>query len=210
MPEIPPPSRRRGLLLGIVALLVALATLVAFWCQPHPGLCTRGGIYWPVRQELKVPAFAQGDPRWADDPLGPTSANLHAEGCALTSAAMVLASYGIDTDPRQLNRFLTTHDGFTPQGWLDWDKAAGFAPGRCEKAYEDAPSHARIDCNLLRGNPVIVRIRFPSGITHFVVIAGKDGYEYLIRDPGAGSARGLYPLSEIASKIEALRYYRKL
>ena len=167
-------------------------------------------MYWPVRQELKVPAFAQGDPRWADDPLGPTAATLHAEGCAVSSAAMVLASYGIDTDPGRLNRFLTGHEGFTPQGWLDWDKAAGVVPGRCEKAYEDAPTHGLIDWNLLRGNPVIVRIRFPSGITHFVVIAGKEGLEYLIRDPGAGAARGLYPLREIASQIEALRYYRKL
>ena len=123
---------------------------------------------------------------------------------------MVLASYGIDTDPGRLNRFLSAHGGFTPQGWLDWDKAAEFVPGRCEKAYEDAPSYARIDGNLLRGNPVIVRIRFASGVTHFVVIAGKEGLEYLIRDPGAGAARGLYPLSELAPAIEALRYYREL
>ena len=123
---------------------------------------------------------------------------------------MVLASYGIDTDPGRLNRFLTQHEGFTPQGWLDWDKAAEFAPGRCKKAYEDDPSYGRIDWNLLRGNPVIIRIRFPGGVTHFVVIAGKEGLEYLIRDPGTGAARGLYPLSEIAAQIEALRYYRKL
>mgnify|MGYP001607066153 CR=1 FL=1 len=30
--------------------------------------------------------------------------------------------------------------------------------------------------------------------SHFVVIAGKDGFDYLVRDPGAGSAKGLYPL----------------
>ena len=150
------------------------------------------------------------DPRWADDPLGPTPATLHDEGCAVTSAAMVLASYGLEVDPGRLNRFLTEHEGFTPQGWLYWEKAAECVPGRCEKAYEDDASYARIDWNLLRGNPVIVRIRFPSGITHFVVIAGKEGWEYLIRDPGAGAARGLYPLSEIASQIEALRYYKQI
>jgi len=123
---------------------------------------------------------------------------------------MVLASYGIDTDPGRLNQYLTGHEGYTPQGWLYWEKAAEFVPGRCEKAYEDDPSFARIDWNLLRGNPVIVRIRFPSGLTHFVVIAGKVGFEYLIRDPGAGAERGMYPLSEIAPEIEALRYYRRL
>ena len=211
MLEKPKKSRCFWRLLGGAALLLVLVgTPLALWLKPQKNLCSRGGIYWPVRQELRVPAFAQGDPRWGEDPLGATSATLHAEGCAVSSAAMILASYGIDTDPGRLNRFLTGHEGFTPQGWLDWDKAAGCAPGRCEKAYEDAPSYARMDWNLLRGNPVIVRIRFASGTTHFVVIAGKEGWDYLIRDPGAGAPRGMYPLSEIAAQIEALRYYRKL
>ena len=181
-----------------------------YWGWARRDLASQGGIYWPGRLEIAVPSFAQGDPRWALDPLGPTEATLHAEGCAVTSAAMVLASYGIDTDPGRLNRFLASHEGFTPQGWLYWEKAAEFKPGICEKAYEDDPSYARIDTNLLRGNPVVVRIRFPGGMTHFVVIAGKEGFQYLIRDPGAGAARGLYPLSEIASPIEALRYFRRL
>ncbi|HJT82773.1 MAG TPA: hypothetical protein VJ719_16370, partial [Chthoniobacterales bacterium] len=64
--------------------------------------------------------------------------------------------------------------------------------------------------NLARGNPVIVRVRFRSGITHFVVIAGKEGFDYLVRDPGAGAAKGFYPLRELNSKIEALRFYEQL
>jgi len=195
-------------LLGAATLV--LVGLGAIWAWPHKPLPSQGGIYWPGRLELAVPSFAQGDPRWAKAPLGSTPGTLHAEGCAVASAAMVLASYGIDTDPGRLNRFLTQHEGFTPQGWLYWEKAAEFTPGRCEKAYEDDPSFARIDGNLLRGNPVIVRVRFPGGLTHFVVIAGKEGWNYLIRDPGAGASRGLYPLNELAPGIEALRYYRKL
>ncbi|MEI8234977.1 MAG: C39 family peptidase [Verrucomicrobiota bacterium] len=183
---------------------------LCLWAWPRKPLPSRGGLYFPWRLELKVPIFAQGDQRWAGDRLGASPGTLHAEGCAVSSAAMVLASYGIAADPGRLNRFLTTHGGYVGSGILIWEKAAEFAPGRCEKAYEDDPSFARIDANLLRGNPVIVRIRFPSGITHFVVIAGKKGWEYLIRDPGAGAARGLYPLSQLAPRIEALRYYRKL
>ncbi len=60
------------------------------------------------------------------------------------------------------------------------------------------------------GNPVIVRVRFRSGITHFVVIAGKDGFDYLIRDPGSGATKGYYPLRELGSDIEALRFYERL
>ena len=67
------------------------------------------------------------------------------------------------------------------------------------------PSYSLIDSNLARGNPVIVRVRFPSGITHFVVIAGKEGFDYLIRDPGAGRRR-VTTRGELGSNIEALRF----
>jgi len=49
-----------------------------------------------------------------------------------------------------------------------------------------------------------------GGVTHFVVIAGKDGFDYLVRDPGAGAAKGLYPLRELGSDIEALRFYEPI
>jgi len=198
-------SRLPVLLAALAVMVTALAWYEA-WPRPIP---SQGGLYFPRRVELAVPSFAQGDPRWRRDLLGQTPATIHAEGCAVSSAAMVLASYGIDTDPGRLNRFLTQHGGFTPQGWLYWEKAPEILPGHAEKAYEDLPSYARIDWNLLRGNPVIVRIQLP-GVKHFIVIAGKQGWDYLIRDPGAGANRGLYPLSEIAQQIEALRYYRKL
>ena len=205
------PFLKRGLprLLGAV-LLLALLLGAAWWAWPRKPLPSRGGIYLPWRLELKVPIFAQGDPRWGKDPLGNTPGTLHAEGCAVSSAAMVLASYGIDVDPGRLNRFLTRNEGYVGAGWLVWEKAAAYAPGRCEKAYEDDPSFARIDWNLLRGNPVIVRIRFPGGPTHFVVIAGKEGWDYLIRDPAAKAGRAMVPLAELVPAIEALRYYRRL
>ena len=41
-------------------------------------------------------------------------------------------------------------------------------------------------------------------------VVGKQGYEYLIRDPGGRYKDGLYFLSEFGSPIEALRFYRKL
>ena len=169
-----------------------------------------GGRYFFSRLELPVPGFRQGDERWRGDLLGPTPNTMGAEGCAVSSAAMVLASYGLDTDPGRLNAFLKTNEGFTPQGWLYWEKAAALAPDRVRHAYENLPSYYLIDHNLALRNPVIVRLRMPSGMTHFVVLAGKQGFDYLTRDPGAGAAKGLYPLREIGSRIEALRFYEKL
>ena len=197
------------LVLGGYSSLIVASGVWEKWNRKQP-VEASGGCYFFRRVEIPVPQFRQGDERWRGDLLGPTRNTLGAEGCAVTSAAMVLASYGIDTDPHRLNEFLIEHEGYTPQGWIYWEKAAELAPDLVRHVYEDLPTYHLIDSNLRDGNPVIVRLRYPHGVTHFVVIAGKDGFDYLTRDPGAGAAKGLYPLREFGSKIEALRFYRKL
>jgi hypothetical protein len=216
MGALRPPRRfpRLAILLGAVAALLLLAGVAGwqFWSgwNAQGVLEPRGGLYFVRRTTLEVPSFRQGDPRWREDFLGPTDGTLGAEGCAVSSAAMVLSYYGVDTDPQRLNTFLSEREGYTPQGWIYWEKAAELAPGKVRHAYEDLGSYRLLDENLWRGNPVIVKLRLQSGTTHFVVVAGKDGFEYLTQDPGAGAARGLYPLSELGSKIEGLRFYEKL
>ncbi len=201
-------------LLFVVAFLVLLSAVLGVyidWTWKRK-LSPRGGRYFFHRVELAVPSFRQSDEKWGDDPLGGVEANgtLGGEGCAVAAAAMVFQSYGIAIDPQQLNWFLTATDGYTENGWLYWDRAAWFAPDRVRHAYEDLPSYQLIDSNIARGNPVIVRVRLQSGVTHFVVIAGKDGFDYLVRDPGAGAAKGFYPLRDLGSDIEALRFYEPI
>jgi hypothetical protein len=198
-------------LIFILVVLVALLAMHIDWTWKRK-LSPRGGRYFFHRVELAVPSFRQSDEKWNDDPLGGIEANgtLGGEGCAVASAAMVFQFYGIETDPQQLNWFLTSIGGYTEQGWVYWDRAAWFAPDRVRHVYEDLPSYQLIDSNIARGNPVIVRVRLPGGVTHFVVIAGKDGFDYLVRDPGAGAAKGFYPLRELGSDIEALRFYERI
>jgi len=207
--------RAFGKITGLL-LLVSLAAGGFFawhwidgWTAKSNAVEPRGGLYFPRTVLHDVPHFAQADRRWADDRLGSTRGSLGAEGCAVAAAAMVLASYGADLDPGRLNRFLQGHGGYTERGWIYWEKAAEFAPELAEHVYEDDASHFLIDWNLLRGNPVIVRLRYPDGITHFVVIVGKQGHEYLVRDPGPRYVDGIYQLSEFGSPIEALRFYRQ-
>jgi Peptidase_C39 like family len=195
----------------VLVLVGASAAVYVDWTWKRK-LSPRGGRPFLTRVELPVPSFQQGDDKWRDDSLGgvPENGTIGGEGCAVAAAAMVFKFYGIDVDPQQLNWFLTATGGFTEQGWLYWDRAAWFAPDRVRHVYEDLPSYQLIDSNIAHGNPVIVRVRLGSGITHFVVIAGKDGFDYLVRDPGAGSAKGLYPLRELGSDIEALRFYQPI
>jgi Peptidase C39 family len=202
---------RKLRLVGWVIALAVVVLGVTLWLYAVPGkIASSGGLFFISRLVLPVQRFAQSDSRWADDPLGPTDSSMGSEGCAVTSAAMVLSYYGIDTDPARLNEYLTDHDGYTPQGWLFWEKAADFSPGVVRHAYEDLPSYYLIDTNLMRGNPVIVRIHLANGVTHFVVIAGKEGFDYLIQDPATHGAAGIYPLRSLAEKIEALRFYERL
>jgi hypothetical protein len=194
----------------LIFLVLAACGGLAFWavgwmeCRPLP---PSGGLFIPGKILIPGPHFLQADPRWGEDRLGPTQEPLASVGCAVTSAAMVLAGYGMETNPGSLNAFLQSlPDGYTPQGWLYWEKAA--RPDLLPH-YEDAPSYFLIDKNLLAGNPVIVRLRYPSGLTHFMVICGKQGFDYLVRDPGPGGLRGVYPLRDFGTPIEALRFYRK-
>jgi Peptidase_C39 like family len=192
-------------ILGVIVFLSAWYYYAGTWKIP-----SAGGVYFFSKLVLPVQRFAQNDPRWGDDILGPAESTMGEEGCAVSSAAMVLAYYGQDIDPGRLNAFLSESDGYTPQGWLYWEKAAAFHPGLARRAYEDLPSYYLIDSNLERGNPVIVRIHLDNGVTHFVVIVGKDGFDYLIQDPASRGTNGVYPLRELAREIEALRFYEKL
>lgn len=201
-----------------VGLLIVAVFVCCGWSWVHRGvISSRGGVYFFKRVELPVPLVKQSDISWRYETLGNTPSTIGQEGCAIASATMVLNYYGFDTNPKILNEFLKANGGYTDRGWIYWEKAAELVPNKVEKAYEDLPSHFLIDSNLLAGNPVIVRLkRAQTGKTHFVVIVGKEGFDYLIADPGSGSGFGagfrryVYPLSELTSKIEALRFYKSL
>ena len=212
---VPVRLRTRGWRLGllVVALLVAggIATSLGVYMFGKRPLPPSGGMYFFRRVELSVPLYLQGDPAWGKDFLGNAPRTLGQVGCAVSSAAMVMKFYGIDTDPGRLNVFLRENGGYDEDNDLRWEGPAALAPTQVRHVYEDLPSYYLIDTNLLHGNPVIVRLHLPSGWTHFVVIMGKQGLDYLIRDPsGAGRTKGVYPLKDYGRNIEALRYYEKI
>jgi len=190
-----PRKSSRGILL-IVAGALLLAAWGVYWILPRQ-IYTSGGLYFPERVLIEGPHFLQGDARWANEPLGKTP----------------VSSLGIATDPGALNAFLQkTEGGYTPEGWIYWEKAAEIDPAKTKELlphYEDLPSFFLMDWNLLRGNPVIARVRYPSGITHFVLVCGKEGFDYLVRDPGEGGAAGITRLSDFPGPVEALRFYQK-
>ncbi len=212
---VAPLNRRRVWRLVAVAagllLFISLATGWAVYDYGKRPLSPSGGRYFFGRTELPVPLFLQGDDAWGGDHLGTSTRTMGQVGCAVTSAAMIMKYYGLNTDPGRLNHFLLDSGGYDENNDLKWEGPTALAPDKVRHVYEDLPSYHLIDSNLRRGNPVIVRLNLKSGWTHFVVIMGKQGFTYLIRDPSkAGLRKGVYPLKELGSDIQALRFYEKL
>ena len=195
-------------LLGVASLFLALNFNGVVHAEVNVAIPSTGGQFFASRVEIPVPAFAQDDPRWANVRIGPSTDTLGDEGCAVTSAAMVAAFYGIKTDPQQLNAFLTRTGGFTDDGLIHWSRVPGIAPDHLELAYNGSPSYELIDSNLLAGNPVIVLFPLPHGGYHFVVIVGKEGWDYLIRDPAASPFRRPYHLRDLTDRITGLCFFR--
>ncbi len=195
----------------LLLLLIGAGTAGGIYYFGKRQLPPSGGMYFFTRSELPVPLFLQGDPQWGHDPLALSAHTMGQVGCAVSSAAMIMKYYGLDTDPGRLNNFLRDHGGYDDDNDLMWEGPPKLAPDKVRHVYEDLPSYYLIDSNLRRGNPVIVRLRFASGITHFVVVMGKQGFDYLIRDPSHyGLTKGVYPLKEICHNVEALRFYEKI
>lgn len=202
-------SARR--ILPIVLICLSAALWLRYWMKIGP-LAMSGGLYFPKEIVIPGPHFFQAAPQWGTDSLARTGESLAEAGCAVSSAAMALAARGVDTDPGRLNEFLKSNGGYTPEGWIYWEKAAEFDSKQTAQLlphYEDQGSFFLIDWNLLKGNPVIARVRYPSGMTHFVLICGKKGFEYLVRDPDKKGQSGISLLSELPPPVEALRFYKK-
>jgi hypothetical protein len=193
--------------LGVCLALMASTVVGA---QEDTTIPSSGGRFFQGRVELQVRGFAQDDPRWSDVHLGGSSDTLGDEGCAVTSAAMVADFYGIKTDPQLLNAFLTRSGGLDDEGFIDWSGVPAIAPTRWKLVYDGVPSFDLIDRSLLSGNPVIAVIPLGHGEYHFVVIVGKEGRDYLIRDPAGSPPRPVYPLRCRTDRIHGLAIFHAL
>ncbi len=65
-----------------------------------------------------------------------------------------------------------------------------------------------MDAALERGAFPVVKYFHLGGIQHWCVIVGKEGQEYLARDPLSDDAKPV-KLSELTAKIYAVRVIRK-
>ncbi len=117
-------------------------------------------------------------------------------GCAITSAVMVLRYHNVITaideqgvDPKNINNWLNTNQGYDNNGNLKWPKVADYSKGpsdplkRQRVKYDgvvDFKDTATLDNYVQSLNPVIL---YHRSFGHFFVGDGKLTTTYTIKDP---------------------------
>lgn len=133
--------------------------------------------------------YSQQDPQWREEKLGFSHRSLGEAGCAVTCLAMLLSGYGYGETPASLNRKLRQVNGFYDAAVV-WGAINTLQPALRWKDIvlcrdSEAPL-AAIDEALNRGHAVLAEVDFsptPGLQTHWVVIYGRKGNDYLILDP---------------------------
>lgn len=122
--------------------------------------------------------YNQRDADWGNVFLSGTRDRLAADGCLVTSMAMVMTHYGYrNVTPVVIN---SDPGNFSAVGGLllKTINAGGVTASRTPETV----STKTIDAILATGNPVIVGLHAYGG-THFVVLIKDTGSDYLMRDP---------------------------
>lgn len=137
---------------------------------------------------MKTIAFSQRDPRWSGELLGSGPGTIGRVGCLMTAAASMLASWGVDTDPQRLNRWLITHRGYANGNLMTFSALAPFgvhfvAYIKC--ATVPAPV-TRLIQDVQGGAGVLICMDWQPGKTlqpHWVHVTGLGQADGQISDP---------------------------
>lgn len=197
-----------------IALLVCLGMIavVAYWILPSRNAEVHLSAKAPTTSQritLKAPVFyVQSDPRWLNDKVGGTGESIGEVGCTLCCLSMGLAEHGIDLNPTALNNSLKGCQGYTMKGWIKWNSIEEVTNGKVKVRIPARANYTDIDSALQNGNPCMVKILLGSGEQHWVLIVGRDQFDYLVKDP-MGNGRTVEPLSSIAREFIAVRIIEK-
>ncbi len=205
-----PTARRSAGRLSVV--LLTLAALVAGVTLPLvAGVRAATATTSSGSQGPAVPSFGQQWQPWGPTNLGTSTSTIASQGCAMTAATMLLASYGLNATPGTLNQWLTNHSGYVDQDLLVWGAVAQFAQAQgVSVAYAgwQSDSLSAIDSSLAQGNPVIAQVTL-DGSMHFVLITGlgPDGTLW-INDPWFGDHTTFQSrYGNPATGIQSIRLY---
>jgi hypothetical protein len=122
----------------------------------------------------------------------------------MSSVAMAMNNLGHATDPGQLAVALTAEKGITTEGWILWDAVSRVSKGALRAEVHTEPSQERLDACLARGDYPIVKFFIRGVVPHWVVLVGKRGGTYFMRDPLIAGAAPLPLTRRIGYLLRAL------
>jgi peptidoglycan hydrolase CwlO-like protein len=149
--------------------------------------------------------YNQRDSQWGNDPLDGTQYTMKADGCLVTSMAMVMTHYGYGSvTPVTINSNPSDFAAYYPADLLVNNVPIA---GATVTRVSIGTKQANIDAVLKTGNPVVVGIHAYGG-THYIVFTSGAKGVYTMRDPYQPNADDVpftkyYSLSEIfyAAKV---------
>lgn len=198
---------RRHAALMLLACLLSGCQSIRDWFTPS--IDAVGGESLQIRLADVPRTFCQTDSRWAEVELGTSGCKLGTHGCLVCSTAMATSSLGVRLSPPELNERLKRHNGFQPQGWLIWNAVHRVTDGRLTADYHTRPRHEWIDEALKAGSFPVIAYPLPNGARHWVLVVGKEGLDYLVRDPLTDEPKKPVKLSTLTDRILAVRVVKK-
>ena len=202
---------RKSIRVAILGILVLVMVYIGYrqFNPPDLSIPAAGGASMTVTNFPHEPYYLQTDKAWAGDTVGGSRESLAAVGCAVCSVSMAFAQCGQPITPGALNARLSARGGYTRQGWLRWDVAAAVMDRGLKIAVVPRPTHALIDTALQRGQPVVVKVLLYGSAPHWVLIVGKDGVQYLVKNPLDGRKR-IQKLSSLSGRIQSMRIVQRM
>lgn len=191
------------LALGLLALLISRSR-----GRNSPPIPAAGGEVFKDALVIQTPVYLQTDGRWKSDLIGGSGETIGNVGCTLCCLAMGLEPFGSAFSPKELNDALKANRGYTWRGLVRWDAIRQISAGKVTVEVVDTPSLALIDTALKNGEPVLAKVLLSKDVYHWVLIVGKEGVNYLVRDP-LGDGAGVVQLSQYESDILAIRILKR-
>lgn len=193
----------------VVFLAAAIISIGGILCSRalSPGTPSVGGSSMVMTNIAVEPFFLQGDAQWGGEKIGGSDELLSDVGCTVSCLSMAATQLGVPMDPGELNAKLKEANGYTERGWLMWEVGSSVLGDTVDIVVPRRPSSRRIDAALKAGDLVIAKVLLWGSVPHWVLIVGKDGMEYLVKNPLSREER-LQRLSELSDTIEAIRIVR--
>jgi hypothetical protein len=194
--------------LAIVGLSAALLVAILGNWRPGVSIAAQTSGTVPKMVLATEVIYRQGDPSWSREKIGGSGQTLGSVGCTICCVCNALAEYGITLNPAELNERLKSVGGYTDEGRIKWKSVETVTDQRVQIEIPRWPMQSDINSALNAGCPVLVKVLLGDVAEHWVLLVGRDGREYLMKDP-LGDGKSLAYLSSLNSDIKAIRIVRK-